>query len=215
MDTFNRFFPSVVERGQKQVQLPPGLNTEPEIILKILHNHRLLVQKILWPSWTVTSMKSINFAPHTTAATLERDTKFFRHKKEVTFTSLDDGVSFLEDLPNVRFRIRWTVTTVTPTYDQVGYSIRPCTVVKRPTPSTKPPRQFSFTETRTISGDRDMVFIESFGDCYDPNTERLMYFLDQAVKTRISLDDVSEGRFRLVQASGGRNRLNATKLKND
>lgn len=105
MDTFNHFFPSVFEWDQKHVQLPTGLNTKPDTILKILHNHRLLVQKILWPQFKIKSRKFIRYAPHTTVFILEQNTVIGYPQRRVTCTSLDDGVSCLEEVLDIKYHI--------------------------------------------------------------------------------------------------------------
>ena len=101
MDTFDHFFPSVFEWDQKHVQLPPGLNAKPDTILNILHNYRLLVQRILWPQFTIKSRKLIRYAPLTTVFILGQNTAIRHPQRTVTCTSLDDGVSCLEELRGV------------------------------------------------------------------------------------------------------------------
>lgn len=113
----DHFFPGW---GEKHVELPPAINTKPEAILGVLHNHHLLVQNIC-PGFTI---KSIEYAPYTTIFVLEGLTDLiFPFQIKVTFTSLNDGISLMKRLGSgVTIEIRWTMTKTTTTPEQ--YALR-------------------------------------------------------------------------------------------
>ena len=213
MDTFNHFFPSVFEWEPKHVQLPPGLNTEPDTILEILHNHRLLVQKILWPQFTIKATESIESAPPTTVFKLEKNTGIFRPQRRVTCISFDDGVSCMEEILDIAYRIRWTVTPTTTTYDHVGDDIGPRSAVKRRTPPAATPGQCFLTESVTTAGIRLAKLLDGLDDCYDPRTTRLVHFLGQVASGEVSMSDVSEGK--ILLATAAQQCLDAAKSKKD
>lgn len=212
MDTFNHFFPSVFEWDQKHVQLPTGFNTKPDTILKILHNHRLLVQKILWPQFTIKSRKFIRYAPLTTVFILEQNTAIGRPQRRVTCTSLDDGVSCLEEVLDIEYRIRWMVTPTTTTYNKVGDDMGPRPAVKRRTLPAATGQCF-LTESVKTAGIRLAKLVDGLDDDYDPKTNRLMHFLGQIASGEVSMTDVSEGR--ILLATKAHQCLEAAKLKKD
>lgn len=211
MDIFNHFFPSIFEWDQKHAQLPPGLNTKPDTILKILHNHHLLVQEILWPQFTIKAIESIKSAPPTTVFILEKNTGIFRPQRSVTCISFDDGVSCMEEILDVAYRIHWTVTPTTTTYNHVGDDIGPCSAVKRQTPPAATPGQCFLTETVTTAGIRLAKLLDRLDDCYDPKTTRLVHFLSQIASGEVSMSDVSEGK--ILLATTAQQCLDAAKLK--
>ena len=209
MDIVNHLFPDVFEWKEKHVHFPPHISITPDTILEILHNHRLLVQRILWPHFPILSSKYIKHEPLTTVFVIEQSLMFSRGQRKLTFTSLDDGVSCLEELLGDQYHIRWKVTPVTATYDQGGDDIGHPAVKERAPPATK----CFLTESLTTTGIRIAKLADRFEKNYDPRTMRLIYFLAEIVGGRVSMSDVSEGRIQL--ATTAHRRLVAAKLKND
>lgn len=121
MDTCKRFFSRIFDPVEKHVPLAPELSKKPETILKVLHNHNLLVRN-MWPRHRST-IKSISYnAPVQTVFALEPPVEASHIEKKVTFTSLDGGISVLEELrlgsTTVGYHIHWTVTKTTTTQDR-------------------------------------------------------------------------------------------------
>ena len=187
MDTLNHFFSRAFEPVEKHVQLPPGINTKPETILEVLHNHNLLVQN-LFPSFAI---KFIKYAPATTIFVLEISTESFHFQKKVTFSSFNDGVFVLEKLKLSRtsYQTCWTVTKTT----------------------TTAPEQYFLRETFTASGDDISNIFYRFSDGYHRNTQYLVDFLGQIATGKASMSD-----FKRVQVTSSEQQcVNAAKLKSD
>ena len=187
MDTLNHFFSRAFEPVEKHVQLPPGINTKPETILEILHNHNLLVLN-LWPSF---SIKPINYAPATTIFVLEKPTESITTRKKVTVSSFNDGVFVLEELElsKASYQTCWTVTKTT----------------------TTAPEQYFLRETFTASGDDISNIFYRFSDGYHRNTQYLVDFLGQIATGKASMSD-----FKRVQVTSSEQQcVNAAKLKSD
>lgn len=189
MDTCKRFFSKIFDAVEKHVGLPPDINTKPETILQILHNHHLLVQN-MWPNFTI---KSINRnTPATTIFALEKPTKLGLAQEAVTFTSFEDGVSVLEEVgPTTRYRTHWTVTKTTTTTDQ--YSLR---------------------ETFATSDEFLELLYRLKDDCHHLNTKWLVHLFNQIATGKVCISDVSEGEVRPL-ASSQQRCVDTAKLKND
>lgn len=189
MDTCKRFFSKIFDPVEKHVGLLPDINTKPETILQILHNHHLLVQN-MWPNFTI---KSINRnTPATTIFALEKPTKLGLAQEAVTFTSFEDGVSVLEEVgPTTRYRTHWTVTKTTTTTDQ--YSLR---------------------ETFATSDEFLELLYRLKDDCHHLNTKWLVHLFNQIATGKVCISDVSEGEVRPL-ASSQQRCVYTAKLKND
>ena len=180
----DHFFPGW---GEKQVELPPAINTKPETILGILHNHHLLVQN-LCPGLTI---KSIEHAPYTTTFILRDCTRIIPTQIEVIFTSLNDGISLVKSLRSgVSIEIRWTVTKTTTT-----------------------PEQYALRKTCTVSGDQLSNILFRLDDRYDCRMKRFLRFLG---RRKVFMGDarLSEGKV-LLTSSEQQRRVDAAKLKKD
>ena len=186
MDTLCHFFSRLFEPVEKHVQLPPGINTKPEIILEILHNHNFLVQN-LFPSFAI---KYIKYAPATTIFVLEKSTESITIRKKVAFSSFDDGVFVLQELEvaEASYRTSWTVTKTTTT-----------------------PEQYFLRETFTASGDEISNIFYRFGDGYHRSTQYLVHFLGQIATGKASMSDVK----RVQVNSSERKCVDTAKLKSD
>lgn len=171
--------------GVKHVELPPAINKKPETILQILHNHHLLVQN-LCPGFII---KSIKYSPYTTTFALKELTKIVPSQIKITFTSFDDGISFVKTLGSgVTIEIRWMVTKTTTT-----------------------PEQYFLRETFTASGDEISNIFYRFGDGYHRSTQYLVHFLGQIATGKASMSDVK----RVQVNSSERKCVGAAKLKSD
>lgn len=77
------------------MQLPTTLNTNRSAILRILHDHDLLVWMI-WPDCLIKLINS-SLSLAVTTFTFQQSDGVVCIAKKVTLTSFDDGVSALEE----------------------------------------------------------------------------------------------------------------------
>lgn len=198
MDACKRFFSRLCFPVEKHVPLPPELSEKPETILKILHDHNLLVPNIWRPPHC--TIKSIGYnAPAQTVFAFEQPLEASDYVKNVTLTRLDGGVSVLEEQQlgsiTTGYQIHWTVTK-----------------------AAKTSEQYCLKETFVCEGHElldPLDFYYRFQDDYHPeHTKRLVHLLSQVATGEVSISDMSEREVRPLDSSQ-QERVDTSKSKDD